>query len=197
MNYMKISKDILKAFIPISRFNQGEANKIFAEVKQSGHKIVMKNNMPICVLVDPQKYQEMLNIIEDNYLVQESEARVAEERVKYMVSQQEAMRELGISDRDHDLLTLDQIKTGVQIAAQEFPIKKAFLFGSYAEGTHTNHSDVDILVEFLTPAISLLTLSSLKYRLQEELKIEVDIIHGPLEQNSLISLGKVISVYEQ
>jgi predicted nucleotidyltransferase len=70
-------------------------------------------------------------------------------------------------------------------------------FGSYAEGAHTKTSDVDLIVEFLTPAVSLITLSSLKYRLEEELNTEVDIIHGPLKQDSFITLGKVVSVYEQ
>lgn len=95
------------------------------------------------------------------------------------------------------MLTLDKIKTGVHAAARDYPIKKVMQFGSYAEGAHTKTSDVDLIVEFLTPAVSLITLSSLKYRLKEELNTEVDIIHGPLKQDSFITLGKVVSVYEQ
>jgi len=93
------------------------------------------------------------------------------------------------------MITIEQIKHEVKEAAKEYPIKKVDLFGSYAEGTHTDESDIDILVEFST--ISLLTIAALKYKLEKKLKVEVDIVHGPLEKDSLINIKKVIHVYEQ
>ncbi|WP_313340643.1 nucleotidyltransferase domain-containing protein [Sedimentibacter sp.] len=95
------------------------------------------------------------------------------------------------------MITIEQIKNEVQEAAKEYAIKKVELFGSHAEGTHTNISNIDILVEFTTPSISLLTLAALKYKLEEKFKKEVDIVHGPLEKDSLLHLKKVISIYEQ
>ncbi|MDI6619613.1 MAG: nucleotidyltransferase domain-containing protein [Clostridiales bacterium] len=95
------------------------------------------------------------------------------------------------------MITIEQIKHEVQEAAKEYPIKKVELFGSYAEGTHTDKSDIDILVEFSTSAISLLTLAALKYKLEERFKKEVDVVHGPLEKDSLLNIKKVIPVYEQ
>jgi hypothetical protein len=95
------------------------------------------------------------------------------------------------------MITIEQIKHEVKEAAKEYPIKKVDLFGSYAEGTHTDESDIDILVEFSTPTISLLTIAALKYKLEKKLKVEVDIVHGPLEKDSLINIKKVIHVYEQ
>ncbi|MDR3278004.1 MAG: type II toxin-antitoxin system Phd/YefM family antitoxin [Oscillospiraceae bacterium] len=59
----------LDALVPISRFNKGEANKIFDEVRVSGCKIVVKNNAPACVLITPDKYKEMVDAIEDAYLL--------------------------------------------------------------------------------------------------------------------------------
>lgn len=59
----------LDAMVPISRFNRGEANKIFDEVRATGCKIVLKNNEPICVLLSPERYQEMVEMIEDQYLL--------------------------------------------------------------------------------------------------------------------------------
>ena len=41
--------NILDSIIPISRFNKGEANKIFSEVKTNGLRIFVKNNVPECV----------------------------------------------------------------------------------------------------------------------------------------------------
>ena len=69
--------NILDALVPISRFNKGEANKIFDEVRLSGFKVVVKNNSPACVLLTPEKYQEMIDIIDDQYLL-----TLAEERLK-------------------------------------------------------------------------------------------------------------------
>ena len=62
-------ENILDALIPISRFNKGEANKIFEEVRLSGFKVVVKNNTPTCVLLTPERYKEMVDIIDDHYLL--------------------------------------------------------------------------------------------------------------------------------
>ena len=60
---------ILDALVPISRFNKGEASKIFEEVRESGCKIVVNDNAPACVLITPDKYREMLEQIEDSRLI--------------------------------------------------------------------------------------------------------------------------------
>ena len=67
--------NILDTLVPISRFNKGEANKIFDEVRLSGFKIVVKNNAPTCVLLTPERYQKMLDMIEDQYLLALAEER--------------------------------------------------------------------------------------------------------------------------
>ena len=67
----------MDALIPISRFNKGEANKIFDEVRLSGYKIVVKNNAPACVLLAPERYKELIELIDDHYLLS-----LAEERLK-------------------------------------------------------------------------------------------------------------------
>ena len=36
-------RDLMESVVPISRFNKGEAGKIFEEVAKSGTKIVVKN----------------------------------------------------------------------------------------------------------------------------------------------------------
>jgi len=52
--------EALDAIVPISRFNKGEANRIFEEVRQSGFKIVVKNNSPACVLIEPGHYRRWM-----------------------------------------------------------------------------------------------------------------------------------------
>ena len=86
------------------------------------------------------------------------------------------------------MVDINKIKEGVSLAAMEYPIRKASLFGSYAEGQAHSGSDVD--------SVSLLTLNALKYRLEEILGIDVDVIHGPLSEDSMLVLRKVVPVYE-
>lgn len=74
--------------------------------------------------------------------------------------------------------------------------KNAELFGSYANGTNRPDSDVDLLLEFKSPRISLLTLSAIKYRLEDILKTDVDVIHGPLTPDSMIVIDRKVPLYE-
>lgn len=93
------------------------------------------------------------------------------------------------------MLTISEISSKVAMIANEFGIKRVMLFGSYADGSNTEQSDVDLLVEFDSESVSLLTLSSLKYRIEELLNADVDIIHAPIVENSLIQPTKVVEIY--
>ena len=93
------------------------------------------------------------------------------------------------------MLSLQKIRDGVAVAAQEFPLKKAELFGSYANGCSTADSDVDLLLEFTTQRVSLLTLCQVKDRLEELLQADVDVIHGPLTENCMIEVDRRIPLY--
>lgn len=90
--------NIIDSIIPISRFNKGEANKIFKEVKTNGIRIVVKNNVPECVLISPKEYQEMIEKYEDALLLVEANNRLSQ-KVKY-VSQDEVLKELNIDEED-------------------------------------------------------------------------------------------------
>ena len=56
---------VMKAIVPIKRFNKGEANQIFDEVESGGTKIVMKNNRPACVLMSPGQYESLIEMLSD------------------------------------------------------------------------------------------------------------------------------------
>lgn len=93
----------IDALIPITRFNRGEANKIFDEVKESGCKIVVKNNTPTCILLTPEKYREMTEIIEDQYLLALAEEREQND-TGVTIPSEEIYKELGIdSDELNDI----------------------------------------------------------------------------------------------
>ncbi|EMM6192146.1 TPA: type II toxin-antitoxin system Phd/YefM family antitoxin [Clostridioides difficile] len=99
--------NMLNTIVPISRFNKGEANKIFDEVKQSGSKIVVKNNIPTCVLITPEKYEEMINAIEDYKLLLETEKRMKNINEEELISQSELMKDLDISEKDLENIEVD------------------------------------------------------------------------------------------
>ena len=101
------------------------------------------------------------------------------------------------ADYGGDLL-IDQevIKSRIRDVAVEYPVKKIDLFGSYAEGRQTEDSDVDLLVEFKTPDISLFVLSGLRIDIEESLGVSVDLLHVPLPKDSMIEIGRTVPLYE-
>jgi len=93
------------------------------------------------------------------------------------------------------VLTVQQIADSVGVASREYSLRKVELFGSYASGKNTPKSDVDLLVEFTQPRVSLLTISSLKFRMEDLLGTDVDIVHGPLPEGSMLEVGRRIPLY--
>ena len=67
-------------------------------------------------------------------------------------------------------------------------------FGSYAEGKATEKSDLDLLVEFDVPAVSILTIIKLKHYLEAELGNPVDLIHKPLPKGAIIEIGRTVAI---
>lgn len=93
------------------------------------------------------------------------------------------------------MLTYNIIQEKVNMMASKYPIKKVSYFGSYADGTQTPESDIDFLIEFLIPDVSLILLSDLKNKLEDELNTPVDIIHAPLPEGAFININKAVTVY--
>ena len=91
---------VMKTIIPITRFNKGEANRIFDEVEASGTKVVMKNNKPACILMSPEKYESLMEMLSDYILQEEVEARMEHFDPDETMSQQEVMDSFGITAAD-------------------------------------------------------------------------------------------------
>lgn len=90
--------------------------------------------------------------------------------------------------------TEEKIRSVIVELQEDYALAQVSIFGSYAEGRATEESDLDLLVEFRQPAVSLLTLNRLKYDLEAALGLPVDVVHAPLPENSLIRPGKVVQV---
>ncbi|MGI5077238.1 type II toxin-antitoxin system Phd/YefM family antitoxin [Treponema maltophilum] len=104
MNVLRTA-NLLNALVPISRFNKGEANKIFGEVKAGGIRIVMKNNVPECVLISPNDYQNMIEEYENALLLAAAEKRMVSK--SKAISHEELMKKIGVTENDLDNIDVE------------------------------------------------------------------------------------------
>ena len=91
-------------------------------------------------------------------------------------------------------MNIEEIKTRIVPIILDYPMKSVILFGSRADGTNREDSDVDLLVEFSEP-VTLLTLSKLQLELEEVLQLHVDVVHGPLRATDLLEIHKEVILY--
>lgn len=98
---------IMKSIVPISRFNKGEANRIFDEVESGGTKVVMKNNRPACVLMSPGKYEALMEMLSDYILQEETEQRMGGYDPQEFMSREEVMASFGITEDDLAVLDVE------------------------------------------------------------------------------------------
>lgn len=92
------------------------------------------------------------------------------------------------------MMTLREIQKEVLSVITRYPVKRVVLFGSRAEGNYREDSDVDLMIEF-TEAVSLLTLSKIKFQLEDLLNLSVDIVHGPFRSEDLLEIRKEVELY--
>lgn len=91
-------------------------------------------------------------------------------------------------------MSIETIKDAVLQLIDEYPINKVILFGSRANGTCEENSDVDLIMEFSAP-VTLITLSAIKLSLEEMLQLSVDVIHGPVTADDMIEVDKEVVLY--
>lgn len=92
----------IKDTIPISLFNRGLAGKIFEEVKQSGAKVVMKNNTAECVLLSPDEYIRLIDEVNDAKLLSMAADRMAKAAPSSFIPAEQLYAEMGITQADID-----------------------------------------------------------------------------------------------
>ena len=97
---------IMNRIVPITRFNKGEASKIFEEIKTDGTKVVLKNNDPVCVLMTPDEYEAMLDQLMDYQMAAEAARRLETEDCATF-SEASVMAEFGITETDLDEIEVD------------------------------------------------------------------------------------------
>lgn len=93
-------------------------------------------------------------------------------------------------------MTIADIRDVVAQIAAAYPVISIDLFGSYANGENKEDSDVDLLVCFDEKTASLFDMSGLKLDIQKKLNARVDVVPGPLKENSYLTIGRKVRIYE-
>ena len=106
MNEMSV-REVMKSIVPITRFNKGEASRIFEEVAATGTKIVMKNNKPACVLMSPDKYETLMEILADYALLEEAQSRMEHFDPTETMPREKVMESLGVTQEDLDVVDVE------------------------------------------------------------------------------------------
>ena len=88
--------------ISISLFNRGLAGKIFEEVKQTGAKVVMKNNAAECVLLSPDEYVRLMDEVNEARLLMLANERMSRYKPDTAITADELYKNLGITKEDLD-----------------------------------------------------------------------------------------------
>lgn len=92
----------IKNTISISLFNRGMAGKIFKLVKDTGPKVVMKNNVPECVLLSPEAYMKLVDEANDARLLMMAEKRLKKADMDKTIPVGKVFEDLGIKEEDLD-----------------------------------------------------------------------------------------------
>lgn len=99
---MTMSADALKRLVPISQFNRGQAAKLFARARSEGQIVVLKNNAPEAIILSPEEYARMCEIIEDHELLMLAEERLANGNEVNAIPLETVMANLQITQADLD-----------------------------------------------------------------------------------------------
>lgn len=132
---------------------------------------------------------EYLNIPIRTYKRYESsDCRINPIKYQYII---EKLNDLDYVDEEHGLLTIEKIKEICEEVFKNYDVEYCYLFGSYAKGTATEVSDVDLLVSVPINGLKFFELIEV---LREKLKKKVDLL-DTAQLNSNPTLAQEILKY--
>lgn len=119
-----------------------------------------------------QEVSEMVGMPLRTYKYYENDpSRVGSIKYEYIVGK---LEEYGFIDESHGILKNDNIVSVCNDVFKDYDISYCYLFGSYAKGTATEKSDVDLLI---SAEVSGIRFYGLAERLRESLRKNVDLIN--------------------
>ncbi|MBR2769909.1 MAG: type II toxin-antitoxin system Phd/YefM family antitoxin [Solobacterium sp.] len=93
------TSDVLNSLVPITKFNRGQASRIFDRLNSESQLIVLKNNQPAAVILSPAEFSRLSEIEEDYGLLLKAIERLTNNTAS-ATSMEDMMKELGISDEE-------------------------------------------------------------------------------------------------
>ena len=78
-----------------------------------------------------------------------------------------------------------ELKNFINEISSKYNLKKVILFGSRADGTNREDSDIDLMVEYNTPTVSIFTTVGLMQEIQEKFNVPVYIVRYPLKNRGV------------
>ena len=91
---------ITQSTVPLSMFNEVGAAKVFEDVRQNGTKVVMKDDLPECVLMSPEEYVRISDECNDAKLLALAIQRMRNFDRSKLISQEEFDKMFGITEED-------------------------------------------------------------------------------------------------
>lgn len=90
----------LRSFVPVTQFNKGKASQIFDRLHKENRLIVLKNNQPSAIILSTEEYERLSEIEEEYNLLLEAQSRLERNIDKQALSEEQVMKDLGISEED-------------------------------------------------------------------------------------------------
>ena len=108
--------------------------------------------------------------------------------IKYQYILRE-LEDLAYIDEAHGILQYEDIVSKCTDILKEYPVHYCYLFGSYAKGTATEKSDVDLLI---SADVSGIRFYGLAERLRETLRKNVDLINVEQLGDNVALLNEIL-----
>jgi len=128
-------------------------------------------------------------------IYENDETKIGSIKYNYII---EKLKEYGYIDETHGVLSLEDIKSGVEEVLSEYPVDYAILFGSYAKNLAGETSDVDLLVSTEVTGMRFFGIAE-KLRIKLNKKIDLLDLKQLNDNQALIKniLGEGIRIYVQ
>ncbi len=143
-----------------------------------------------------QQASALLGVSLRSYKQYENDAE-KENSIKYRYMLETLEKYIAV-DEEHGILTMDEIKSACKTVLDEYEVKYCILFGSYAKGTATETSDVDLLVSANVGGMRFFGLAE---RLRTQLRKKVDLLDIRQLKDNTELLDEIlkdgVKVYEQ
>ena len=106
-----------------------------------------------------------------SYISYENEEALTETpKYRFLLAE---MNEITRLDEEHGVLTMDGIRAVCSRIFQQYPVQYCYLFGSYAKGTASSSSDVDLLI---SSGVTGLRFYELAEKLRNGLHKKIDLL---------------------